>query len=86
MADTFRFDLAALESIPEKPLDALSHRIDGCIPQVTISSEVEAAIRARYRCGVYGIIGPRDPRTALLTVERDGDRVVGHSDHPSVKG
>lgn len=69
MANKIEFDLATLKDIFEHGFDLGFCRLHSCIPEVTIGSEVLAAIQAGYFGGVGNIIGPSDQSPAFSTVK-----------------
>ena len=64
MPDTIEIDLAALEQILERVPNLVANRFDGLVFEVTIGSEIRAAILAD-KDGIFGrLIVPRDARPA----------------------
>jgi len=60
MADTIEVDLATLKRILQDGLDAGLHTLNGCVPEISISPEILAAIRAGEFGGIDGIVGPSE--------------------------
>ncbi|MEI8152745.1 MAG: hypothetical protein WCG92_14235 [Hyphomicrobiales bacterium] len=69
MADTINVDLSTLEHILEHGLDPVLHRLDGCVPEISISPEMQAAAFAIYRRRIDSIVGPSELGSTLLAVK-----------------
>jgi hypothetical protein len=69
MADTVYIDLATLEHVFQKGLDAGLHALDGCVPEISVSAEVLAAIRAGKFGGIDRVVGPSEFRPASFTTK-----------------
>ena len=60
MADTIWVDLATLKRVLQNGLDPGFHTLNGCVPEISISPEILAAIRAGEFGAVDSIIGPSE--------------------------
>lgn len=71
MKDTFEFDLASLQDILNHGFDLGFRSVHGCVPEVTVGSEVLAAIRAGYFGRVDSVVRPGEFGATPFAVERD---------------
>lgn len=69
MADTIEVDLSTLKGVLHNPNGLLSHGLNGCVAEFSISPEARAAILAIDLRGVDGIVGPLQLNPAALTSE-----------------
>jgi hypothetical protein len=67
MADTIEVDLTTLKRILHDGLDLPLNSIQGCVSEVSISSEVLTAILAGDFGGIDRIVGPGELDPARLT-------------------
>ena len=58
MVDKFEFDLHTLKSILDDSFSFVPGSLHGCIPEVTIGSEVLVALRAGNFGGIGGVVRP----------------------------
>jgi hypothetical protein len=69
MRDKIEVDLTTLERILHDRSGFVLHRLQGCIPEVTISPEAHAAILAFDFSRIDGVVGPFELSSAALTPE-----------------
>jgi hypothetical protein len=69
MANTIGVDLAALKRILHDGLSLSPHSLQGCVPEVGITSEDLAALLARDFSVIDGIIGPSELCLTGLTAK-----------------
>ena len=69
MADTIEIDLATLKRVLHDGLDSGFNTLHGCVPEITISPEILAAIRAGKFGTVDSVIGPSELGPAILAVK-----------------
>lgn len=68
MADTIELDLATLEHVLEHGLDPGFHTLQGCVPEISISPAILAALAKKF--GVVGrVIGPSKLGVASLATK-----------------
>jgi len=65
VADTIEIDLATLERVLHDGLDPGFHTLQGCVPEISISPEILAAL-ARKLGGIDGVVGPSELGSASL--------------------
>jgi hypothetical protein len=69
MADTIEVDLATLKRILHDGLGLRLNGLQGCVPEVSISPEIRAALLAGDFGGVDSIVGPLKLGPATLAIK-----------------
>lgn len=69
MADMIKVDLTTLERVFHDGLDAGFHTLDSCIPEIGISAEILAAIRAGKLGRFDSVVGPSEFSATVLAVK-----------------
>jgi hypothetical protein len=69
MADTIEVDLATLDRVFQDGLDAGLHTLNGCVPEISISPEMLAAIRAGKFGRIGNVICPSELSPATLAAK-----------------
>jgi hypothetical protein len=65
MTDTIEIDLATLERVLKHGLDPGFHTLQGCVPEISISPEILAALARKFG-GIDSVVGPSDLGPASL--------------------
>jgi hypothetical protein len=83
--DTLYIDLPTLKNAFETPLDLSLARLNRLSIEVTVSSEIVAAVLANELGILDSILGPDNARAALLAFKARGDRSFDHELAPGIK-
>jgi hypothetical protein len=69
MKDTIEIDLATLKHVLKHGLDPGFNTLQGCVPEISISPEILAALRAGDFGAVGSVVGPSELGPATLAVK-----------------